>query len=276
MAHHFDHRWASYEAGDFEDFPLSSKQDPEALPLPRYWVAEDEVEARLAGWDHDWLLGFRDIARSTDERTVIAGVIPRTAVGNKFPLILSAQSPRQVALLCASLTSFALDFAARQKVGGTTLNFFLVEQFPVLPPATYDRAVPWDRSQTVGGWLTPRVLELTYAARDLAGFAKDLGYDGPPFRWDEERRAHLRAELDACFFHLYGMERDQVEYVMGTFPIVERRDTERFGEYRTKRLILECYDAMAKAADGTGRYATILDPRAGRLSTSLAKTGDLQ
>jgi len=263
MAHHFDHRWASYEAGDFEDFPASSKQGPDALPLPRYWVPAKEVEARLGDWDHDWLLGFRDITNATNERTVIAATVPRTAIGNKLPLILSKQSGRQVVLLAASLVSFVLDFAARQKVGGTTLNFFLVEQFPVLPPATYDEPAPWDRSLSVGEWLRPRILELTYTAWDLAGFANDVGYDGPPFRWDEERRAVLRAELDACFFHLYGLERDEVDYVMGTFPIVERRDMERFGEYRTKRLVLECYDAMAKAADAGEPYAGLLDPPPG-------------
>ncbi|MGH9106786.1 MAG: hypothetical protein ACRDZX_13325 [Acidimicrobiales bacterium] len=167
---------------------------------------------------------------------------------------------RNVAFLAASLSSFAVDFAARLKIGGTHLNFFLVEQFPVLQPATYDHPAPWDHAYTVGDWLLPRVLELTYTASDLAGFASDLGYDGPPFPWDEERRRHLRAELDACFFHLYGLDRDEVDYVMGTFPIVERRDTDTFGEYRTKRLILESYDAMAKATDAGEPYVTLLDP----------------
>jgi hypothetical protein len=260
MAHHFDHRWASYEGGDFEDFPLSSKQDPYALPLPRYWVAEKEVRARLADWDHDWLLGFRGIAPATNERTIISVIIPVAGVGNSLPLLMSSQSRRLVAQFGASLATFAVDFAARQKVGGSNVNFFLVEQFPVLPPASYDRPAPWDFGRTVGGWLLPRVLELTYTAWDLTAFARDLGYDGPPFRWDDGRRALLRAELDACFFHLYGLERDEVDYVMGTFPIVERRDTERFGEYRTKRLILDCYDAMGKAADAGEPYTGLLDP----------------
>jgi hypothetical protein len=140
------------------------------------------------------------------------------------------------------------------------LDYFVIAQLPVLPPTTYGQPAPWDRSVTVGEWLLPRVLELTYTAWDLAGFAKDLGYDEPPFRWDEERRAYLRAELDACFFHLYGLERAEVEYAMGTFPIVERRDADRFGEHRTKRLILECYEALAKAADTGELYSTLLVP----------------
>ena len=260
MAHHFDHRWASYEAGDFEDFPPSSKQGPDALPLPRYWVAEKEVEARLADWDHDWPFGFRDITNATNERTAIVAVVPRTAIGNTLPLLVAGIHTRNVAFFAASLSSFALDFAARLKIGGTHLNFFLVEQFPVLAPATYDQPAPWDRRLTVGEWIRPRTLELTYTSWDLAGFARDLGYDGPPFRWEEERRAILRAELDACFFHLYGLQSDEVNYVMSTFPIVERHDKERFGEYRTKRLILECYDAIAKAANTGEPYVSPLDP----------------
>lgn len=250
MVHHFDHRWATYDDGDFVDMSVQRKADPAAEPLPRYWVTSEEVDDRLAGWEADWLLGFRDIARATDERTVIAGVIPRCAVGNNLPLLLWEASVAQGALLSASLSSAALDFVARQKVGGTHLNFFLVEQLPVLPPDVYSRPAAWDPERSVGDWLVPRVLELTYTAVDMAPFARDLGYTRPPFRWDDERRASLRGEIDACFFHLYGLERDEVDYVMRTFPIVQRRDNERFGEYRTKRLIMECYDALDKAAQG--------------------------
>jgi hypothetical protein len=109
-------------------------------------------------------------------------------------------------------------------------------------------------------WLLPRVLELTYTAWDLAPFASDLGYEGPPFRWDHERRFLLRCELDAAYFHLYGIERDDVDYIMETFPIVKRRDEARHGEYRTKRVILEIYDAMARAAETSMPYQTRLDP----------------
>ena len=106
------------------------------------------------------------------------------------------------------------------------------------------------------------MLELVYTAIDLAPFARDLGYDGPPFRWDPDRRAVIRAELDAAMFRLYGIERDDVDYILDTFPIVRRRDEQRFGEYRTKRLILERYDAMV-AADAAGvEYATSARPAA--------------
>jgi SAM-dependent methyltransferase len=259
MVHHFDHRWAGVGSdGEFADITPHAKSDPRMVSLPRYWVEANQVDERLD--DQKWLLGFRDIARATDERTVIASVIPRVAVGNKLPLLLSDLAPARQVLLGASLTSFALDFTARQKVGGTTLNFFLVNQFPVLPPETFDQPTPWARVLSLGDWIISRVLELTFTAWDLATFASDLGYEGPPFRWEEDRRQLLRAELDACFFQLYGIERNDVEYVMSTFPVVCRRDEVVHGDYRTARLILECYDALDKAVDNGQPYQTILDP----------------
>ena len=110
---------------------------------------------------------------------------------------------------------------------------------------------------TLRDWLASRVLELTYTAWDLEPFARDLGYDGPPFRWDPERRFLLRCELDAAFFHLYGIERDDVDYIMETFPIVKRKDEAAHGEYRTKRVILEIYDQMARAAETGQPYQTL-------------------
>jgi hypothetical protein len=109
-------------------------------------------------------------------------------------------------------------------------------------------------------WLLPRVLELTYTAWDLQPFAQDCGYKGLPFRWDEERRFLLRCELDAAYFHLYGIARDDVEYIMETFPIVKRKDLAKYGEYRTQCVILDIYDEMAEAIRTGVPYQTHLDP----------------
>ena len=100
----------------------------------------------------------------------------------------------------------------------------------------------------------------------MEAFARDLGDDGPPFRWDEERRTLIRAELDAAYFHLYGLERDEVEHVMDSFDALRRREEkpQNFGEFRTKRLILERYDAMAEAIRTGEPYQTILDPPPGQ------------
>jgi hypothetical protein len=165
------------------------------------------------------------------------------------------------ALVTGNLNSFVLDFVARTAVGGTDLSFFIVKQLPVLPPETF--ATAFVAPSTAADFIVPRVLELTFTAWDLQAFARDLGYDGPPFKWDEERRFLIRCELDAAFFHLYGISRDDADYIMETFPIVKRKDVKRFGEYRTKRVILEIYDEMEQARR-TGRpYQTRLDPPPG-------------
>jgi len=174
--------------------------------------------------------------------------------------MFSAAEPSLVACLYASLCSFALDYAARQKVGGTSLTYFVLKQLPVLAPSSYVGDTPWQRGAILRDWLLPRVLELTYTAWDLESFARDVGNDGPPFRWDPDRRFLLRCELDVALFLLYGLSRDDTAYVMDTFPVVRRSDQKAHGEYRTKRVILEIYDEMAEAARSGKPYQTRLDP----------------
>lgn len=267
MVHHFNHRFGDYamkeedsESTALPEVPVERLQDPAYAPLPRYWVPTEEVEARLEGrWGRDWLLGWRDICRSTDERTVIAGAIPRVGVGNQFPLML-VSATEVLPLLPANLSAFVFDFAARQKVGGTHLNFFIYNQLPVLDPNSYRGQAPWAPSATLANWIGERTLELTYTTHDLRGFAEDLGYTGPPFRWDEARRLHLRCELDAAFFHLYGIPRADVDYIMDTFPIVRRNDEQKYGDYRTMNLILEIYDELQRAIDTARPFVSRLDP----------------
>ena len=266
MLHHFDHRYGDYALKDprrtdtaLPEAPLHLKQNPQYVVMPRYWVPEPEVDARLAGrWGRQWLLGWRDICRSTDERTVIASLVPRSGVGHKMPLALPSRG--DPIALYACMTSAAFDFVARQKLGGTSLTYFYLKQFPILPPAAFDAAAGWDHSCSIQEWLRSRVVELSYTASDLAPFASDVGFAGSPFRWDTERRPLLRAELDAAFFHLYGMELDDVDYILDTFPIVRRKDEAVHGDYRTKRVILEIYEEMAEAVRSGTPYKTRLDP----------------
>ena len=266
MAHHFDHRFGDYamkaadnDGSSLPDVPLAKLQDPAYVVQPRYWVAEPDVQDALRVPSTAWLLGFRDITNSTNERTMIPTALPLCAVGNNEPLLVSNMSSSIRALLPTITSVFAHDFVARPKLGGTHINFFIAKQLAVLSPSQLQEQVPWS-SLTGAAWLRPRVLELTYTAWDLAGFAADFGYHGAPFRWDSARRELLRAELDAAFFHLYGIERDDVDYIMDTFPIVKRKDEAAHGEYRTKRLILERYDALAAAATSGTEYQTVLSP----------------
>jgi hypothetical protein len=261
MVRHFDHRFGTYEGqseaqanqGKLPEFDDTAHADPHKLTLPRYWVSSSEVDTRLEGrWDLEWLLGWRDICRSTDQRTVIASLIRRSGTGDTFLLAMPSAAPRLAACLYGCLCSFALDYAARQKVGGTHLKYHTFKQLPVLAPSTY--AVPslWSPKTTYRDWLLRRVLELTYTAWDLEPFARDVGYEGPPFRWEPERRFALRAELDAAFFHLYGISRSDADYILDTFPVVKKNDEKAHGDYRTKRAILEVYDAL----DGAARSGT--------------------
>jgi hypothetical protein len=261
MVHHFDHRFGTYDGqtdaqsnqGKLPEFDDTAHADPRRLTFPKYWVAESEIEFRLEGrWQRGWLLGWRDICRSTDQRTVIASLIPRVGTGDTFLLAMPSLDARLVACLYANLCGLALDYAARQKVGGTHLKYHTFKQLPVVPPTTYSGPAAWSPGQSLRDWLLPRVLELTFTAWDLDTFARDCAFEGPPFRWDRERRLALRAELDAAFFHVYGLSRDDANYILDTFPVVKRNDEKAYGEYRTKRAILEVYDAL-EAASRSGR-----------------------
>ena len=97
------------------------------------------------------------------------------------------------------------------------------------------------RAKTAEDVIREDVLHLTYTAHDMEAFARDEGYEGPPFRWDDEDRLRRRARLDAVFFHLYGIDRDTADYILGTFPIVRREEEQRYGgRFRSRDLILGC------------------------------------
>jgi hypothetical protein len=257
MLHHYDHRWATYvEGGTVRDLTLKEKKAADTVSLPRYWVPENDiptgkldkngqeikepgVHSRLAskGWHRDWVLGFRKICRATDERTIITFAFPAGGLGDSGNILIPSKSD-QPALLYTQCIALILDYVLRQKLGGTNLNFFQFEQLPILPPHQLTQ-----HAHTI----IPRALELTYTGHEMAPFARDLGDTGAPFRWDNQRRAVIRAELDALFFHLYDIDREDVSYILGTFPILERKEKEEYGEYRTKNLILAEYDRMAAA-----------------------------
>ena len=199
----------------------------------------------------EWLQAFRSIARSTDERTVLADNLPQSGVGNSSPVITYERSKSVCsALVLANLNSLPLDWAARLSVGGANMNFYIVKQLPVLPPEAYLETAPTD--DTWVELIVPRVLELTYTAWDLQPFAQDLGYDGPPFVWDEERRHRLKSELDAVYAHMYQLDQEDLAWILDapepsqSFPGLKRNEMQQFGEYRTQRYVLQAYDLLAQ------------------------------
>ena len=253
MIHHYDHRWATYiPGGESVEVSAEEKADPNFTVSPRYWVATKEIEQRLSerGWGRNWLIGWRDITSSHVLRTVIATAIPRLALGNTVPFLMSDQPPKKLACLLANLSALVLDFVARVKVGGTHLTYGYLKQFPILTPERY--------TETIINFIVPRVLELTYTAYDLASWAQDLDYNGEPFTFNLERRALLRAELDAHYAKLYGLTRDELRYILDpsdimgedypseTFRVLKNKEQKEFGEYRTQRLVLEAWDKLER------------------------------
>jgi hypothetical protein len=238
----FDHRY-----GAPEEVRMAGHEFTDA----DRFVPRSEVETRLAekGWRRDWLLGWRDITNATNERTVISAAIPFSATDDTLSLLLpTLGETKLIACLLGNLNSLALDYAAQSKVGGTHIRKNTIAQFPVLSPTFYSN----DRL----AFITPKVLELTYTSHSLAPFARDLGHDGPPFAWDENRRAHLRADLDAFYARAYGLTRDELRYILDpadvkgpdypseTFRVLKEKEIRQHGEYRTRRLVLEAWDRM--------------------------------
>jgi len=259
---------------------------PDHYAAPRYWLSLDDFQNEILNeYDKRWFSGFRMVTASTNERTMIAAIFPRTPFVNTISGLFNNFPAAENTLLIANLSSFILDYTARQRISGVSLNFFVAKQLPIIPPELYsDKA-----------FIVLRVLELVFTSWDLQPFAEDCGWFGPPFRWEEDRRFLLRCELDAAFFHLYlpaeengewrmankkdgspydetpeqlaelkkhfPTPREAVAYIMDTFPIVRRKDEEKNdGDFRTKRIILEIYDAMQESIRTGQPYQTRLDP----------------
>ena len=255
MVQAFDHRAASITVNPANvhrparplPATLDQLRDPHWLPDPQYFVRASDC-----GWTQQsgWVLGYKEITAPTNVRTFIAAILPSVGFGNKVPMLKPETPDRSEWLLVANLNATVFDFLTRQKIHGQTLNLFILEQLPVVPPERYKlvRFGPKSALDIV----REAVLELTYTSHDMAPFAHDLDYldDAgevlPPFRWDEQRRLNLRAKLDALYFQLYGVtDRDDIRHVYSTFSIVERQEQEAYGVYRSRDLCLAWMNALS-------------------------------
>jgi hypothetical protein len=251
MFHQFDHRWATYtDNGDTRDLTDDEKSDLSFAIQPRYWVDKKEVENKLSGnWKKEWLLCFRRICRSTDERTAIFSLAPKIAFGDSVLIMLpTINNPHLISCLYGYFNSLVFDFVTRQKLGGTNFSFFILKQLPIIPPEKY--------TQKDIEYITPRVLELVYTSWEMQPFALDMGYNGEPFIWNPNKRALIRAELDAYYAKLYQLTRGELRYILDpadvygadfpseTFRVLKNNEIKQFGEYRTQRLVLEAWDVI--------------------------------
>jgi hypothetical protein len=294
MIWQFDHRFGTYEGVESRSSthlptpPEKQYQDPNFVAIPWYWVDLYKVINVLDISKQSWVVIFRDITNATNERTGVFSVIPKSGIGNNAPLILS-KGIKSFLLLCfiSNLNSLAADYINRQKIAGTHMNFFYVQQLPILPPESY---TPSDIQ-----FIVPRVLELTYTAWDIKAFADDVWRDAdenlrgiireqweenrritggheweppewaeieengiplPPFKWSEERRVILRAELDAYYAKLYVLTEKELRYILDpqdvygpefpgeTFRVLKEKEIRQYGEYRTRRLVLEAWERL--------------------------------
>jgi hypothetical protein len=248
LIHQFDHRWATYDGLVSRDTSEAEKSNARFEITPRYWVSKKEVYSRLTqrGWNNQWLMGWRDITNATNSRTLISAAVPVAAYGDKFPLFSVGASVRLAAAFLGNVNSLALDYVARQKISSTSMKYFTFIQLPILGPDAY--------TSTDLTFIVTRVLELTYTSYSMASFARDLGFTGEPFGWDDERRALLRAELDAWYARAYGLSRDDIRYILDpadllgdhypseTFRVLKKSEINKYGYYRTQRRVLDAWD----------------------------------
>ena len=262
---------------------------------PRYWIAErgpvavqrngetvqrPGIADRLAelGWNWAWLCAWRAPARDRPvlDRRAVAVFLPRAGTASSLHLMLPHVVPPFAAALIAAQSSLVFDYVARQKIDGPAVRAAHWKQLPVPTPDMLEPHLPF---------IVPRVLELVYTSPDMSPLARDLDDRGAdPFAWDPGRRVSLRAELDAFFFRVYGIEdRDDVEYIVDTLqagadgpergegqgddsrePGKSQDDAGR----RVKKLILAAYDRMAEAGlaqvgSGGAGYETRIFPPPG-------------
>lgn len=265
MVQAYDHRAASVIVNKMNlNRPAQPKateiqeyKNPSFFPSPQFLVNSKEIRGIK---NINWFLAFKSITAPTNSRTMITSILPYSGIGNSMGIVFPESQQTEkgiqrdqciyaVQLILVNLNSFALDFILRQKVQGQNLNWYIVEQLPLIPVELFSTKFGKLSAREI---IHEEVLRLTYTAWDLKDFAKDMGYEGEPFVWDEEDRLHQKARLDALFFLLYELSEEDADYILETFPIVKREDESRYGKFRTKELIL-AYMRAFKAGDTDSR-----------------------
>lgn len=290
MIWHYDHRFGSFEGINSRTTThtptIEQYQDPNYQIMPWYWVRESEVKEIT---NENWYVGFRNITNTTNERTTVISLIPQSAVGHSMPLILSSSESTEKAILLSIMSSLVFDYFVRQKIGGVNMTYGYVQQFPVLDQNQVSSFIEI---------ILPKFIELAYTSWDIKSFANnvwkeaktelkqaieqqwnenqtatgghswsppewcEIDTDGcplPPFKWYEDRRAVLKAELDAIYAKLYGLTTEELRYILDpqdvygpdfpgeTFRVLKEKEIRQYGEYRTRRLVLEAWERLQKS-----------------------------
>lgn len=264
MFWHFDHRYGTYEnqtekqanKGVLPRVADENHLSRDYRIQPRYWVDASLTKEMLADdVETQWFFSWRDVGPS--ERTFVGTILPQTAMGHASPY-LTAEVPAAEALtLSAALSTLVVDYAVRQK--SNRMTFFILEQLPMLSRERLQETPSW-LGEMVGVWINKRAIELFYTSCELKALADSVGWATPPFKWDSSRRPTLQAEIDAAALHLFGMDKEQVEWILDSFTVLRKYEDRDQKEFRTKRLVLAAYDAMAKAKEQGIAYVTPLFP----------------
>jgi len=261
----YNHRYASvgYHGNvtpgrhDVEPLTLKDLLNPHSCAVPRFWIDSTNIPEQLA--NHLYFIAYRRITNNRSERTAIHTIIPPSGAGDTCPIITLEKQAEYVCCFLSNANSFILDYVSRFKVGGIHLDFFVAKQLTCFEPDYYNKGLPWDQ-KSIKDWICPRVIELVYTSYDISEFAEQCRYNNEPFVWDETRRFMIQCELDAAYFHFYGIHGNDVSHIMDSFTLIKNSEENEYGEYKTKRVILEIYDEMAEAMRTGKPYMTRLDP----------------
>ena len=257
---------------------LSVLQNPDSNIDAWYWIRESNVNEKkqkldkkgkvIWEWNHSYYIAFRDVTNSENERTCVASIMPSSCgAGHNAPLAFASRGIIPSCVLLAILSSIPFDYVAKQKIGGTHMNLFMLKQLPLLAPEQISVDWTWE--------IVKHVVELCYFNHDLDGWAEELWEelneeqkkeltrlgDKNPFIYDPDRRAILQAELDAIFAYLYGLNTEDLRYILDpedvcgigcineTFSVLKKGEIRQYGEYRTKRLVLEAWHKFGFAKE---------------------------
>ena len=241
-----------------------------SLILPWYWTPVEDVMSKLEKldnegnviwkWNHPWLLGYRKISNATNERTFVSSIIPLPNGAGDSIIYLMIDNVLHSALVQGIFSSLTFDYISKQKMGGSNMSNFITKQLPVLSL----EQIPDEMIMPI----VSRVARLCYFNHDLDGWAEELWNELSPkqqteipelgrkecFIYDPEKRAVLQAELDAIFAHLYGLDTEDLRYILDpedicgkgcineTFRVLKDNELRQYGEYRTKRLVLDAWN----------------------------------
>ena len=259
MIQMYDHRAASVimndenwiRQGQTEATTLVQHQNPEFTSIPRWWADKKNIEKALNQEKEPAYITFKDVTSPTNLRTMIASFVPYVGILNSAPLLFTKNTITKTLECCllANLNSFATDFVARQKVGGVHLNFFIVGQLPIFAPDIYAEICPWNKKQILEKWISDRVLKLTCTSNDMIPLAKATGFKPLVHKWKTAERIKLKAELDAAYFLLYGIQREDVEYILSTFSGARKDEEVLFSRGSEFDQVLTYYDELLKKSN---------------------------